>query len=171
MDAIVVFFVGAAHIGKTALITALTQNKSFDIGPTLGIELRTWSYKHMDNIYRFRIWDVSGRSIFSDIVSMDIQHGDVSIICYDTCDMLTLNTMKEWLTVVEQSPKKQHVILCGFIKDGEEREVMPSEVYSICEHAKRRGNFKTINVVETRHYQRQPLFQALVGAVVLPHGL
>lgn len=166
MNAIVVFIVGAPNIGKTQLLTTLTGSESCDVGPTLGIEMRSWAYKHMEKVHRFRLWDVSGQSTFSQIVSVDIQYGDVSILCYDTLDASTLVTMKRWLTLVEQSAEKQHIILCGLIRDGGEREVMPSDIHSIAEHARGRGNLKSAVAIETRVNERAPLFRALVGIAV-----
>ena len=166
MDPIVVFVVGAEHIGKTKLLTNLTQQATCDIGGTLGIEMRQWSYKHLDDIFRFRIWDVSGNSTFSDIVSLDVQYGNIAVICYDTCSRQSLAIMRQWMVLVEQSPKKQHIILCGIIDSrGRDRQVMPSEVHSIQQNEKGRGNVKSIVSIECRLDNRVPLFQALLGIV------
>lgn len=168
MQAIVVFVVGAPNIGKSNLLANLTKQESCDIGPTLGIELRMWSYKHLEKTYRFRIWDVSGKSPFGKLVSTDIHLSNISILCYDTCDGQTLAEMRRWLTLVEQAPRKIHVVICGFIHDDKEREVMPAEIHSIVRHAKGRRNIASIQPIETRTNERIHIFQALVGIAV--HG-
>ena len=164
--ALVVFVVGAPRIGKTKLLDTLVQSKSCDLGPTLGIELRTWSYTLKDQLLRFRIFDVSGRSIYADLLAPDVQMADIAVICYDISDITTLDRAKRFLTLVEQSHIKRNVILCGCIVKGNTRQVMPDELYHLTQKALNRGNCLSIQGIETRLDDRVPLFQAVIRAAV-----
>ena len=159
-----IYMIGAPDIGKTRLLDTLTQSTSSDIGPTLGIEMRSWGYNCNGNAMRFRIWDISGRSFYANLMENSIQCGDITIICFDLSNASDFKCIKRWITLVEQSPYAQSLILHGIIHDCVEREVMPSDVYAIAEHVRNRRNCCSVHVSEGRISDRNPLLETIISA-------
>jgi hypothetical protein len=164
MAPLTVFFVGAKGIGKTALMNTLTLTKSSDIGPTLGVEMRSWSFKADGRIKKFQLWDASGNNIYANLLLHDIQHADIVVICFDTRYEEDLIPLKHWMTVMEQSSTKKTIVLYGIIFDGEMRKVMPADIYRIADHAMKRRNLRDVLVAEGRLHDRGPIYNALFVA-------
>lgn len=159
-----VCFVGAPGIGKTQLLTSLTGTPSCDIGPTMGIEMRTWAFLQDGRQCRMRLWDVSGKTCFSSLLIADVQYADITVVCYDTTAERDFVELKKWMTIVEQAPHKQTLIFYGIIRDGHERKIMPADVVRVADHAQHRRNLYSIVTVEGRVTDRYPLYEALVVA-------
>ena len=161
MAPLIAYFVGASGIGKTAILSTLTQSKSIDTGPTVAVEMRSWSFKVDGRIKHFRLWDASGNNVFSHMLLQDVQRADIVVICFDTRRIENLVTLKHWMTITEQAAKKTSVIFYGIIHDGEEREIMPADIYTIADHAQKRRNLKDVIVAEGRITDRQPIYNAI----------
>lgn len=159
-----IYMIGAPGIGKTSLLDQLCQTKTSDIGPTLGVEMRSWSYNLNGHLFRFRIWDISGKTFYAHLMENSIQGGDITIICYDLRNATEFKNIKKWITLVEQSPYPQSLILYGIVHDYEERQIMPSDVHKVAEHVRNRRNCRSVHVVEGRIEDRFPLFEAVIAA-------
>jgi len=164
---ITVFFVGAPQIGKTEILNTLTQNKSADIGPTIGVEMRNWSHNSDGNVNQFHIWDISGKTFYANLMMTSIQGGQITVVCYDTRNASFFNNIKRWITIVEQSPYPQSLILYGIIHDYEERQIMPSDALLIAEHVRHRRNCKSVHCIEGRISDRCPLFECITSVAKL----
>ena len=156
-----VAFVGEGGIGKTTIVNTLTQTKSIDDGPTIGIEMRSWSFKVDGQIKYLRLYDASGNNVYSHFLLQHVQGSDIVVICFDTRNIENLAALKHWMTVTEQSAKKTSVIFYGIIHDGQDREIMPADIYKIADHAEKRRNLKDVIVAEGRLNDRKPIYNAI----------
>lgn len=167
MDAVAcnVVIIGAPAIGKTQMLDLLTGSKSIDIGPTLGVEMRSWAFKNKNGrVRRLRLWDTSGNNIYARILRQDVNYSDIAVLCVDTATRKDLSLMHQNIQLVEQSPIRKVVIIYQVIHDGVEREITPADVHCAAEHARNRRNVKKVFVCEGRIEDTAMLRETLVLA-------
>lgn len=160
-----VVILGAPNIGKTKMLDLLTGSQSIDIGPTLGIEMRTWAFKNKNGfVRRMRLWDTSGKNIYARLLRRDVQYSDISVLVVDTANKKDLSLMHENVRIVEQSPVRKVVIIYQIFQDGVPREITPADVHCAAEHARNRRNMKKVFVCEGRIEDTAMLRETLVLA-------
>jgi GTPase SAR1 family protein len=160
-----VVILGAPNIGKTKMLDLLTGSQSIDIGPTLGIEMRTWAFKNKNGrVRRLRLWDTSGKNFYARLLRQDVHYSDIALLCVDTSNAKDLSLMHENVRIVEQSPVRKVVIIYQIFQDCVERKIMPADVLCAAEHARNRRNIKKIFVCEGRIEDTAMLREAFVVA-------
>ena len=107
-----VILVGNSGVGKTCLISAYYR-QTFDVNTTANVA-PAYSYSDVINnegvSVRLQIWDTAGQEKYLSVNQLFFRDADVAIICFESCDENSLNSIKDWVKRV-----RDEVPSCQFI--------------------------------------------------------
>ena len=93
-----VVIIGDAAVGKTSLVTRITQNKFIsNMNSTIGASFTSCDLNIENKNIRLNIWDTAGQEKFRSMVSMYYRNANFCIIVFDITKY-NLDNIKYWIT-------------------------------------------------------------------------
>ena len=120
-----IFVLGDTQVGKSCMIKVFKQNTfNIDELPTIGLETYTESLA-IDGInYKFKIFDLSGREKYKNIVISKLSLADGFIFVFSVDNNESLKQIDFWLHIIDETVKsKKMKILIGNKIDIKKREI------------------------------------------------
>lgn len=101
--------IGDCRVGKSCIVGQLVKkyfNTTYQT--TLGIDYNTYEVKVKDTNYtiQFEILDLTGFSVFRDLVSQQIKEANCILYVYDATNMESFNSLKLWKESFQEDIKK-----------------------------------------------------------------
>lgn len=120
-----IIFIGNEKVGKTCLINSICNEELSDVYyPTIVAD----KFKRLFSIdgknITLKIWDISGREAFRNIMSSFIRHSSGLIIVYDVTDENSFDDTQMWIKIVREYDENKMIVLVGNKLDlNEERKI------------------------------------------------
>ena len=93
-----IVIIGDAAVGKTSLVTRITQNKFIsNMNSTIGASFTSCDLNIENKHIRLNIWDTAGQEKFRSMVSMYYRNANFCIIVFDITKY-NLDNIKYWIT-------------------------------------------------------------------------
>lgn len=93
-----IVIIGDAAVGKTSLVTRITQNKFIsNMNSTIGASFTSCDLNIENKNIRLNIWDTAGQEKFRSMVSMYYRNANFCIIVFDITKY-NLDNIKYWIT-------------------------------------------------------------------------
>jgi small GTP-binding protein len=113
-----IVLVGDPAVGKSALVTRLRFDVfESDIPPTLGALFTTVSWinpSDPDESVDFQFWDTAGSERYGSYIPQKLKSANAVLLLFDLSHAPTLESLKEWINIVQQSaPKNAPVFVIG----------------------------------------------------------
>ena len=107
-----VSLIGDCTVGKSCIIGQLVKkyfNTTYQT--TLGLEHNIWEFKVKDSNYtiQLHIFDLTGFSVFRNLIGNQISDSNVIIYVYDATNLETFNNISLWKESFKDSINKQCV--------------------------------------------------------------
>ena len=124
-----IFVLGDSQVGKTCMIKELRENTfNIDELPTIGLEIYMDSVTVDDINYKFKIFDLSGREKYKNIVISKLRLADGFILVFSVDNSDSLKQIDFWLHIIDDTVKsKKKKILVGNKIDIKKREISNQE--------------------------------------------
>lgn len=109
---------GDASVGKSSLVTRLTQNKFSDYAEaTVGAAFAAQTITLQDNTQvKFEIWDTAGQERFRSLAPMYYRGATCAIVVFDVTNKNTFERAKEWVKELQDNvelPEYLVIALCA----------------------------------------------------------
>lgn len=79
-----VVIVGDVSVGKSSLISRLTDNKfKEEYEPSIGVDFASKCIKHKDRLLKMQIWDTAGQEKYKSLIPSYIRGSNIIFILFD----------------------------------------------------------------------------------------
>ena len=121
-----IFVLGDSQVGKTCMIKTLRENTfNIDELPTIGLETYIDTVSMDDINYKFKIFDLSGREKYKNLVMSKLRLADGFILVFSVDNNESLKQIDYWLRIIDETVKsKRRKILIGNKIDIKKREIL-----------------------------------------------
>ena len=99
-----VVVVGDSNVGKTSIVVRLTTDTFYSGGePTIGVSNSRYVASTSDGPIELSIWDTAGQEIYHSLVPLYSRSASVCIVVCSTDLSSSINNIKNWIKVIEES--------------------------------------------------------------------
>ncbi|KAL6735341.1 hypothetical protein Aduo_005791 [Ancylostoma duodenale] len=127
-----VIMLGAAGVGKTAIITRFVDNYWMDRAiPTIGVDFTGRTVNVDGRPVRIQIWDTAGQERFHSLIPSYLREARGVIVVYDVTNRDSFYEVRRWLSEIRKHRDDEvEIIIVGNKTDCDGREVSLSEALS-----------------------------------------
>ncbi|KAH0788996.1 small GTP-binding protein [Histomonas meleagridis] len=129
MNTLKVVFVGDTQVGKSCVIERFV-NRKFKLNPTatIGAAFQTQILETPNGSVKLQIWDTAGQEKYRSLAPMYFRSADVAILCYDTTNMESFESLDSWTSdLAQKAPVQMKLLMVGNKIDLEDERVIPIE--------------------------------------------
>lgn len=105
--------VGDSSVGKSSLLGRYTEDKydSHNSNATIGVEFGTKNITINDKFIKLQIWDTAGQERFRSIIRMYYRGAIGVILCYDSTNRESFNSIKNWIYEIQNLIQNKNKII------------------------------------------------------------
>lgn len=107
---------GDGAVGKTSLVHRFVENTfAKDYKSTIGTSImkKECSFKELDSVVRFVIWDLAGQSQFKRVRQSYLANAEAGILVYDVTNRKSYENIKNWHNEIKKASPNISLILIG----------------------------------------------------------
>jgi Ras-related protein Rab-1A len=107
---------GDGAVGKTSLVHRFVENTfAKDYKSTIGTSImkKECSFKELDSVVRFVIWDLAGQSQFKRVRQSYLANAEAGILVYDVTNRKSYENIKNWHNEIKKASPNISLILVG----------------------------------------------------------
>ncbi|CAG2172092.1 unnamed protein product [Oppiella nova] len=106
-----ILFVGDQNVGKSCLLSRLTNTCDDPISPTMGVDFARKSMYIDECLVKFHFWDPSGDQKFRNLLPNYFQGINAVLFMYDICDEQSFVSLNDsWCPIIRANARPQPLL-------------------------------------------------------------